>query len=146
MELSTFGAIMKFAMDREKEIGQILERMGRTETLSAFEDLSARIASDSKRSMRFLERTRRESVNEVVLEAITGLESSDYLFEGHPQRDLLPRESGEYVLSVLDRIIRFYTDAASRITNAEARRTFSRLAERKRKLRESIREYVSNLK
>ena len=134
MELSAFGAIIKFAMDREEAIA------ARVTTLSgdggpSLGPVGDEIHADARKSVKLLERTRREHVNELVLEPVTGLDTSDYGLEELPSGGLTGSEALEYLTRTLDTMIRFYTDAASRITNPEAKRTFGRIAKTKARLR-----------
>ena len=146
MELTTFGAIMKFAMDREKAVADTLERLAENESLSSFRELTDRIIKDCKKNARILERTRREGINEVILHPITGLDGDTYQFEDRSAEDLTPGEFGGYLAETSDTLIRFYADAAPKITNPEAMRVFKRLAAQRLKLREDISERVANLK
>jgi hypothetical protein len=145
MELSAFGAIMKFAMEREEEIAAVMKRIGSVGGES-FRKLGERIAADAAKSIKFLERTRREHVNELILEEpTTGLFVDDYLCERPPREQPTPAEAGRYLIDMLDVIIRFYTDAAAKATNPEAARTFNRIAKKKAKLKASLEEYISGL-
>ncbi len=146
MELTTFGAIMKFAMDCEEEIVNTLEGMAGNADLPSFGGLLDGIISESKKSMKLLERTRREGINEVILHPITGVESDNYSLQDRPTSDLTTREVGEYLAETSDRLIRFYTDAAPKITNPEAMRVFKRIAAKRLKLREDINAHVAGLK
>lgn len=146
MELSTFGAIMKFAMDREKDIADILRSADRNEKLSPFRELTDRIMSDSTKTVQLLERTRREGINEVILHPVAGLESDNYSFQDRSTDELAAREFGEYLTDAFDRIVGFYTDAALKISNPEAARVFKRLATQRLKLRDDIKEYASRLR
>jgi len=145
MQLSTFGAIMKLAMDCERQITDILEKLGRTSRPTAFNDLSKRILADSKKSLNLLERVRRESINEVILEPTTGLEDSDYRLEDRSSDELSTPEFGRHLEDALERTCRFYTDAASKISNPEAARAFRRLAQQKMNLRQNVKERISDL-
>ncbi len=146
MELTTFGAIMKFAMDREEEIVNTLEGMAGNADLESFGGLLGRIISEGKKNMKLLERTRREGINEVILHPITGLESDDYSLQDPPTSDLTSRELVEYLAETSDRLIRFYTDAALKIPNPEAMRVFKRLAARRLDLKEATSADLAGLK
>jgi hypothetical protein len=146
MELTTFGAIMKFAMDRERAVADIVGKMAGDEKFSSFRELADRIMRESKKNASLLERTRREGINEVILHPITGLDSDAYHFEDRSSEELTARQFGEYLADTLDRLIRFYTEAAPKITNPEAMRVFKRLAAQRLKLKQDINEHVAGLK
>jgi hypothetical protein len=151
MELSTFGSILKFAMDQEKDIADIVRGAGSNsaagnEELSPFRELTDRIISDSKKTGELLERTRRQGVNEVILHAVTGIDGDNYRIEALPAQELTARRFGEYLAAAFDRIAAFYSDAASKISNPEAARIFKRLATQRLKLRDDIKESLSSPK
>jgi hypothetical protein len=147
MELSTFGAILKFAMDQEKGMADAARNLagdlaGSGEA-APLRELTDRIAAESKRAVDLLERTRRQGVNEVVLHAVTGIDSDTYRIEGLPAGGLSTGNVGEYLASVLERAAAFYGDAGPKITNPEAARIFKRLGAQRLKLRDDIKEYLS---
>jgi hypothetical protein len=144
MELSAFGAIMKFAMDREEDITTFVKQVGSVGG-SAFTKLGERVAEDAAKSIKFLERTRREHVNELILEPTTGLFVDDYVCERPPPEQPTPAEAGRYIADMLEVVIKFYTDAAAKTTNPEAARTFTRIAKKKTRLKASLEEYLSGL-
>ena len=85
MELTAFGAVIKFAMDLEEEVA------ARVETLAGHDGVSMgklgdEISAHARKNIKLLERTRREHVNELVLEPATGLDSSDYELETLPSQ------------------------------------------------------------
>jgi len=156
MELSTFGAILKFAMDQEKDIADIVRSAdvvrgagsneGGSKELSPFRELTDRIISDSKKTAELLERTRRQGINEVILHAVTGIDGDNYRIEPLPAGELTARAFGEYLAGTFERIAAFYGDAASKVSNPEAARIFKRLATQRLKLRDDIKESLAGLK
>lgn len=78
MDLGTFGAIMKFALEVESEVTGFYEsarEMIKDEDLST---LFASLASRGQKRIKTVERIRRENVTEMILEPITGLDSGSY--------------------------------------------------------------------
>ncbi|MFH1312891.1 MAG: hypothetical protein ABIJ00_06650 [Candidatus Eisenbacteria bacterium] len=145
MELSAFGAIMKFAMDREADVRTVITTMKSAEGFS-LKELGEMIAADATKSIKLIEQTRREHVNELILEPVSGLDSSNYEFKELASGELTELQTGEYLTGILDVIIGFYMEAAARITNPEATRTFNRIAKAKMKLKASLEEYLSTPK
>jgi hypothetical protein len=146
MELTTFGAIMKFAMDLEEQLAGVLERTGANEGLRPFRKLADQMVSECKKNAKIIERTRREGINEVILHPIMGLDSDTYSPQDRPPEQAGAGEFGEYLIDTVDKINRFYTDAASKIANPEAMRVFKRLAAQRLKLREDIDKSMAGLK
>lgn len=109
MQLGTFGAIISFALELEQQAASFYEGQGRDKQ-----------AKNARKRIKRLERARRESVSEMILESITGLDSDNY------QPDL----SGDQPARALaENARRFYTDAAAKLPIKEVARLFRRLAD-----------------
>ena len=121
MELGTFGAIMRFAMDLEEQAAGFYEGAARDGLRGAFGEL----ASGSRKRLRRLERARREFVTEMILEAITGLDGDAYHVDLDPAD-----ESGllRQAQALEEASARFYRDAAEKMPIREVVRLFRRLA------------------
>jgi rubrerythrin len=78
MELGTFGAIMKFALETENNVTSFYESakdlVKSEELASLFSDLAIR----GQKRAKTIERIRRENVTEMILEPITGLDSDTF--------------------------------------------------------------------
>ena len=111
-EVTSFGTVILFA--------QALE--GRAAALAASIDEAKAARLHGKRGKR-LELLRKERLNEVVLQAIGGLERSEYL----PPADLT---GGAGLAALEDRITRFYRDALIHAADVLGglERTFERFA------------------
>jgi len=81
MELGTFGAVMKFALELESSTltfyEEAITKLSEDDLNAIFETLKE---SCSKR-IKTLERIRRENVTEMILEPITGLNNDEYSLE-----------------------------------------------------------------
>jgi rubrerythrin len=123
MELGTFGAILRFAMELETEAAQFYEAHPQGLPGERTGD-SARAA---RKRLRRLEQARREGVSEMILEAIVGLNREDYRVELGAQTEGGPA-SLQQALSLEDTSARFYRDAASKMPIRGVARLFDRLA------------------
>ena len=78
MELGTFGAIMKFALEVENDVTSFYESakgLAKNKELAGlFDDLASR----GQKRAKTIERVRRENITEMILEPITGLDSDTY--------------------------------------------------------------------
>ena len=122
MELGTFGAVLKLALELEERAATFYEAGARGGLAEVFGDL----ARGSRKRVRRLEQARRELVNEMILESITGLDEEEYRVEldvgaEEPERLRQARALEETAA-------RFYRDAASRMPIREVVRLFERLA------------------
>ncbi|MFC1849508.1 hypothetical protein ACFL27_04785 [candidate division CSSED10-310 bacterium] len=138
MELTTFGAIMKFAMDREKSLQTLVEKTISSDAGQVYLELLQSLLSDCKKSLKLLERTRREGINEMVLLPISDLEETPYLDPEHPETFEDAQAMGLCLEMTLDRITLFYQAAAAKLPNETASKAFNRLADKKLKLLKSI--------
>jgi rubrerythrin len=122
MELATFGAIMTFAMELEKQAADFYTKSGHVTLDEIFNGL----ALDTNKRIKRVERTRREGVAEMILEPITGFNSNAYdveLTPGSVEKELL-----EQAIILEETTRRFYFDAAKKIPVREVARTFERMA------------------
>ena len=79
MQLGTFGAIMKFAMDLEIFAEQFYENALRCRLDSDVQSLMEKFHKRCSIRVKLLERVRRENVTEMILEPIEDFESNPYV-------------------------------------------------------------------
>jgi len=128
VELGTFGAIIKFAMDIESKVNNFYqtasETVKDTELVSIITDLVVR----GQKRMKTLERVRRENVTEMILEPIIGFESDSYRIDFEIVNDDNLRSMATNIETTLQK---FYTTAAIKIDFLiEAAYAFELLAEK----------------
>ncbi len=117
MQLGTFGAILRFALQIEEEAAAFYAAAEGP----PFEQL----ARQAERRRERLERARREGVQEMILEAISGLDDAAYaLPAGGAAAGRL-----EQALALEERAGRFYRAAAERMPIRGVARLFRRLAQ-----------------
>src|SRR5574340_796544 len=115
MELTTFGAVLKFALEQEAALAGLYAAAA-----EAGRELPAELAANGERNRKRLELIRRQQVNEMLLEAVQGLDTEDYRLDAG---DAARLEAAEATLE------RFYREAAARLSLPEVVRSFGRLAE-----------------
>ena len=129
MELNTFGALLKFALELEDAAARFYEegvKAARDEALRS--GFAARVEWAKKNRQR-LERVRREQVNEMLLESVEGLRESDYRAGGDASPGAADRELTASAAELESVCERFYRDAAERLSIPEVVRSFQRLAD-----------------
>lgn len=127
MELSTFGAICKFAIDLEKEAAARYGRLAREAQGNRQEGLAALARAHSKRQ-KLAEQARRELVTEMILEPIHGLTDDAWQLEESATPDELEGT-----------IQGFYAAAAEKVSIPQATRFFRRQAQESERLAEAAR-------
>jgi hypothetical protein len=107
--LNAFGAIMTFAIELETRLHDYYQAVGNSE----------RAREADKRRVK-LERVRRESVLEITLEAIDGLDENDYALN-------LDDKSTGGQQAVEKIAAQFYADVAPKINVREAQRALEKV-------------------
>jgi rubrerythrin len=119
MELSTFGAILKYVIAWEKKRRDYYQNIA--ELVPLFKDFAAKAGKREK----ILQRGRREWVTEMILEPISGVSKSDYELSWSYQASNDPIEQA---IKIEDISQRLYTDLANCISIPEVARIFRRFA------------------
>lgn len=78
MDLGTFGAVMKFALEVESEVSGFYESAKEIVKDQDLAGLFDSLANRGRKRVKTIERVRRENVTEMILEPITGLDSDAY--------------------------------------------------------------------
>ena len=123
MQLGTFGAIFRFALELEEQAVAFYQAPAEDSLKESFDQM----ARGSGKRHRRLERARREGVTEMILESIEGLDSVSYHVDLTPHADLTPRLDQATALE--ETTSRFYRDAAAKMPIEEIVRIFQRLAQ-----------------
>jgi hypothetical protein len=124
MNLGTFGAILSFAIQKEKESQSFYEAACER----SISPLMCEYAKAAAKRAEKLEEARREGVTEMILESIQGLDGETYALDIEP---LNAANSGVLQQAItLERVLnRFYNDAAARLPIREVVRLLQRLAD-----------------
>jgi len=130
VELTTFGAVVKFALDIEAEVSSFYESAIGVTTDPHLRNLFEALLNRGQKRIKTLLRIRRENVTEMILEPIAGLDSDAYkLVTAIPEGadDGVVRE----IATALEtRAHEFYIHAAAKIDFlSEAAYSFELLAE-----------------
>lgn len=121
MDLSTFGAILSYAVELETKAAEFYGGNAQGKLEEVFTDL----AGGSDKRVRRLELIRQEGISEMILEPITGFNSGDHSLDkvseaGEPLKQAFMIETvmGE-----------FYSEGSKKIPIREVVRVFQRMAE-----------------
>ncbi|TFG30004.1 hypothetical protein EU527_15070 [Candidatus Thorarchaeota archaeon] len=139
MELGTFGAILKFAIDIEKEVIEFYRTAPTIQADQSLADLFEELVVRGERRIKTLERVRRENTTEMILEPITDFDSDTY-----SMKTIIPKHADEGVLREIASTIEstlenFYNTASKKIEFlSEAAYALELLAEKNRDTREQL--------
>lgn len=137
-EMTSFGTVLGYAQALE-QAGLVLgERLAASVALSASGPLLLDCSKKHDKRGKQLDRVRRERLNEVVLQPISGMERADYL----PNLDAVDPTDLRILIDLEESSARFYTDAAAVAENVLGGlpRTFLKMAEENRELARKLRE------
>ncbi len=127
MELATFGAICKFAIELERQAAEYYERGAAGEAEGPQREALARLGRAHRKRLQAAEQMRREIVTEMILEPIYGLRSEDW------QLDLAASGWGKAV-ELEATLAAFYAAAAGKVSIPQAARMLRKLGEEAQRL------------
>ena len=140
MDLTTFGAVLKFALDIETEVSSFYESAIGVATDPDLGELLESLFHRGQKRVKTLMRVRRENVTEMILEPIAGLDSEVHkpviaISEGADDR--IVRETAAALETKLHK---FYMHAAAKIDFlSEAAYAFELLADANSEAAQSLR-------
>ena len=139
MELGTFGAIIKFALDLENAASGFYESTMNITTNQTLNDLFKKLHQRKQKRIQLLTRVRRENITETILEHITGLNSDDYELIPPPSNEIGEQELCDLAVRMESIALDFYNAAAIKIGFLyEAADAFERLSEENNEYKEKL--------
>ncbi|MDF1540105.1 MAG: hypothetical protein P1Q69_14515 [Candidatus Thorarchaeota archaeon] len=130
MELGTFGAVMKFALELETEALGYYERALEKVVGDELKSLLTSLRERCSKRILTLERIRRENVTEMILEPIKGFESDSYSFDLDVPQSENDGLLCETAIAIEELRNRFYEKGSVKIEFLiEAATAFDRLAD-----------------
>jgi len=126
-ELNTFGSVLTFAINLEDNARTFYEGLSKRDKHHLSNEILKELAEGNGKRRELLERTRRESVVEMILERISGLNRAEYSADA----SYAPDETNNLKVAIeLERRMgRFYSDSANKTKFLpEVSRTLEKLA------------------
>ncbi|MFX1559249.1 MAG: hypothetical protein ACFFBL_01550 [Promethearchaeota archaeon] len=115
MELGTFGAIMTFALEVEREVAKFYESAKEIVKDQEMANLFGKLANRGQKRVKTVERLRRENVTEMILEAINGLDSDAYAPSTAIPESPDDKTLQEIAVEIETNLGAFYTQAAVKV-------------------------------
>jgi rubrerythrin len=134
MPLTNFGAILNFAEKVEKEDMDFYRKASENPAGRPHQELLETFATEGKKNLSLVQRTRRENVTEMILEPIRDFVRDSYqtVVEDADSMDAAAIQAAAAALE--SRAIRYYTDAAEKIRALpEVSRALKTLAKKRTK-------------
>ncbi len=128
-EVTTFGAVIRFSLELEKGAMAVYEELAQRPALAAAAEVFKANAAAHKKREGVLEHTRREKLNEMILEPIQTLDGSAFIPKLDVPADLDVKSAAAFANSVEDTSSKFYLEASkvAKSLMAEAARIMERL-------------------
>ena len=112
MQLGTFGAILKYATDIEEGAASYYDSLAALASAEV-KALAGEMAAASRKNKQILERTRRMEMQEMILEAISGLDTASYDIAYGAPSDL--KTGIAHAVEIEGKAASFYCDSASKL-------------------------------
>lgn len=130
MELGTFGAVLRFALELEAAVSAFHKSALGHATNPKLKRLSEGFVQRGEERVQLLMRLRRENTTEMLLEPITGLEGDRFRLQTELLKAAGDRGLARLATAMEERVQAFYTAAAEKVSFlSEAASIFERLAE-----------------
>jgi hypothetical protein len=128
-ECTTFGSVIRFALELEKAAMGMYDDLAGRPTLAPAADFFSALSAAHKKRSDVLEHTRREKLNEMILEPIQDLDRDDYLIEVSVPVDLDMTGAKAFTSTMEETASRFYLDSSkvAKSLLAEAARILERM-------------------
>jgi rubrerythrin len=129
MELGTLGAVLAFAVKLEGQGAELYEEVASLAKDPPASEVFLSLAEAKRKRKKHVERSRREYVNEMLLEPIVGLNTSDYLVETDVSSKNDYDTAWRFATELEESSQRLYLDAAELITLPQLARVLKKLGQ-----------------
>ncbi|MDH7504692.1 MAG: ferritin family protein [Candidatus Acetothermia bacterium] len=130
MELTTFGALLRFGIELEGRAAELYRDWARAARGDKTKSVLEELARAAERHRQRLERERRENISEMLLEPVHEMRADGYRLELRPSAEGRDAELLELAQRAEEVLEQFYRDAAARLSVPEVARGLLKLAER----------------
>ena len=115
MPLENFGSILNFAEELESQDQEFYEAVADNPACAEHKALFEQFATDAKKNVKTVQRTRRENVTEMILEPIKDFVRAPYCEECQAAPNMTVEDALDSAKRLEDRAVRYYTEAAAKI-------------------------------
>ena len=126
-ECTTFGAVMRFALELEKGAAGIYEELAKAVPSAA---LLKELAEIHKKRGAMLENMRQQKLNEMILEPIQDMKRENYIIDTNVPKVSDAKQAANVAMKVEEISSKFYSDASRSAKSiiAEAYRVMDKLS------------------
>ncbi|UCE91043.1 MAG: hypothetical protein JSV90_06375 [Methanobacteriota archaeon] len=139
-ECTTFGSVIRFALELEKGAAAVYQELADNPGLSQAAESFRVLSAAHKKREELLEHTRREKLNEMILEPIHEIDSSEYIIETKVPEGVDLKGAAEFASDIEAKSARFYSDSSKVAQSllAEAARILDRMGKENQANKEKL--------
>jgi len=128
-ECTTFGSVIRFALELEKGAAGVCEELSKEPQLAAAAETLKELAAAHKKRGILLETTRQQKLNEMILEPIQDLHGEQYVIRTDFPKGADAKTAAMFVAEIEAKSAEFYTDASkiAKTLLSEAARIMDRM-------------------
>ena len=128
-ECTTFGSVIRFALELEKGAAAVYKELADDPGLSQAAESFKALSDAHRKREELLEHTRREKLNEMILEPIYELDSSQYVIETKVPEGIDMKGAAKFASDIEAKSAKFYSDSSKIAQSllAEAARILDRM-------------------
>jgi len=128
-ECTTFGAVIRFALELEKGAAGIYEELAIEPKAASASAMFRDLAEAHKKRGKLLEFTRQQKLNEMILEPISELKREEYVIDTRTPKGADAKAAAKFAAGMEGKASKFYLDSARVAKNlmAEAARVMDKL-------------------
>ena len=129
-ECNSFGTVIRFGLELEKAAANIYEELSKDSKLASGAELFKSLSAAHKKRGNLLEYTRREKLNEMILEPIQDLDSKKYIIDTKIPKGADLKAAARFAADIEETSARFYTDSSNIAKNllSEGARILDKMA------------------
>ena len=128
-ECTSFGSVIRFALELEKAASNVYDELAERPNLASAQESLKALAETHRKRSELLEHTRREKLNEMILEPIQDLDSTNYVVETEVPDGLDMAGAKAFAGKIEEISSRFYVDSSKTAQSllAEAARILDKM-------------------
>jgi hypothetical protein len=128
-ECTSFGSVIRFALELEKVSAAVYDELADKQCLASAHDAFKALSAAHKKRSGILEHTRREKLNEMILEPIQDMDSSKYVLDAKVPEPIDIAGAKAFASKMEATSASFYSDASkvAKMLMAEAARILDKM-------------------
>ncbi len=111
-ETNSFGTVIRFGLELERAAADIYDELSRDAELAAGAETFKALSAVHRKRGQLLEYTRREKLNEMILEPIQDLDGRKYIIDTKVPRGVDVKGAAAYAVAIEEKSSMFYMDSS----------------------------------